>query len=42
MRIFMPRVGGRGWDRTGAPLLAKPDNRLQQLFPFSLTTNVHK
>jgi hypothetical protein len=23
MRIFMPRVGGRGRDRTGDPLLAK-------------------
>ena len=30
----------RGPDRTGDSLLAKPDNRLQQLRSFSLTTNV--
>jgi len=38
--IVQGEVGGRGRDRTGDPLLAKPDNRLQQLVPFSLTTNV--
>jgi hypothetical protein len=34
-------ISGRDRDRTGDPLLAKPDNRLQQLFLFSLTTNVY-
>jgi hypothetical protein len=33
-------VGAGDRDRTGDPVLAKPDNRLQQLVPFSLTTNV--
>ena len=33
------KVGGRDRVRTCDPLLAKPDNRLQQLRWFSLTTN---
>jgi hypothetical protein len=34
------KIGGRDRVRTGDPLLAKPATRLQQLRPFSLTTNV--
>jgi hypothetical protein len=32
-------VGACDRDRTGDPVLAKPDNRLQRLRSFSLTTN---
>jgi len=32
MRIFTPRIGGRGRDRTGDPLLAKHQTRLHPLF----------
>ena len=34
-------VGRCDWRRTRDPLLAKPDNRLQRLRSFSLTTNVY-
>ena len=34
------RIGGRGRDRTGDPLLAKHGSRLQPLHPLLLTTNV--
>src|SRR5258708_10734990 len=34
------KVGGRGRDRTGAPLLAQHGSRLQPLYPSLLTTNV--
>jgi len=36
----MKPFGGRGRDRTGDPLLAKPGSRLQLLHPLLLTTNV--
>ena len=37
----MGNIGGRDdRHRTGDPLVAKPDNPLQELVPFSSTTNV--
>jgi len=38
----MHMVGGRDRDRTGDPLLAKHESRLQLLYPVFLTTNVSK